>query len=105
VAPEFTDSLLSLVEITLSCMETKAIVCVKGAKQCLFLNFILALVKSKIWPVKVAIYKRETIERIAKLAYTLLKKAQLGDDPMAGGASTVDEVSLYHYIIPAPIVS
>ncbi|KAL1968192.1 hypothetical protein VTN77DRAFT_2027 [Rasamsonia byssochlamydoides] len=71
VLPVFTESLLSLVEKTLSCMENKLLI-VKGAKQFFFLHMILALVKAKLWPDQAALLKKSVIDRIGVIAYNLL---------------------------------
>ncbi|PYH40276.1 putative C6 transcription factor [Aspergillus saccharolyticus JOP 1030-1] len=78
--PEF---LISLVETTLTCLESRLLLVVKGAKEYFFMSTILALVKASLWPSQSHIYKQEVVERVILFAQTLFTRhancAHLGD--------------------------
>lgn len=81
--PGLPESLISLIEVALGCMENRLLLVVKGAKEYFFMSTILALVKTKIWPVQAAVYKQEVVERVILFAQTLFSRhancAHLGE--------------------------
>ncbi|RAL12343.1 putative C6 transcription factor [Aspergillus homomorphus CBS 101889] len=81
--PGLPESLISLVETTLTCLESRLLLVVKGAKEYFFMSTILALVKATLWPSQSHIYKQEVVERVILFAQTLFTRhancAHLGD--------------------------
>ncbi|KAL2835034.1 hypothetical protein BDW59DRAFT_155858 [Aspergillus cavernicola] len=69
--PGLPESLISLVEVALTCLESRLLLVVKGAKEYFFMSTILALVKSKLWPAQASAYKQEVVERVIRFAQTL----------------------------------
>ncbi|KAJ5153127.1 uncharacterized protein N7482_009605 [Penicillium canariense] len=72
--PGLPDSLLSLVETALICLEGRSLLVVKGAKDYFFLSTIVALVKAKLWPTQSIMYKQQVVERILAFAQTLFSR-------------------------------
>ncbi|RDW86771.1 putative C6 transcription factor [Aspergillus mulundensis] len=81
--PGLPESLISLVEVALACMESRLLLVIKGAKEYFFMSTILALVKAKMWAVQATIYKQEVVERVILFAQTLFTRhancAHLGE--------------------------
>ncbi|KKK13132.1 hypothetical protein P175DRAFT_0512207 [Aspergillus ochraceoroseus IBT 24754] len=81
--PGLPESLISLVEVALTCFEARQLLVIKGAKEYFFMSTILALVKSKLWPNQAAVYKQEVVERVISFAQTLFTRhsscAHLGE--------------------------
>ncbi|KAL4796899.1 hypothetical protein BDV19DRAFT_67059 [Aspergillus venezuelensis] len=81
--PGLPESLITLVEVALACMENRLLLVIKGAKEYFFMSTILALVKAKLWPVQATVYKQEVVERVILFAQTLFIRhancAHLGD--------------------------
>ncbi|KAL4879642.1 putative C6 transcription factor [Aspergillus karnatakaensis] len=81
--PGLSETLISLVEITLASLESRLLLVIKGAKEYFFMSTILALVKSKLWPTQAAVYKQEVVERVILFAQTLFTRhancAHLGE--------------------------
>ncbi|KAL4936385.1 hypothetical protein BDV06DRAFT_93831 [Aspergillus oleicola] len=81
--PGLPESLISLVEVALACMENRLLLVIKGAKEYFFMSTILALVKAKLWPVQANVYKQEVVERVILFAQTLFTRhancAHLGE--------------------------
>ncbi|THC90873.1 hypothetical protein EYZ11_009671 [Aspergillus tanneri] len=77
------ESLISLVETILICLETRLLLVVKGAKEYFFMSTILALAKVTLWPEQANVYKQEVVERVIFFAQTLFSRhancAHLGD--------------------------
>ncbi|KAI9370147.1 hypothetical protein BJX61DRAFT_108083 [Aspergillus egyptiacus] len=69
--PGLPESLISLVEVVLACLQVRLLLVVKGAKEYFFMSTILALVKTKLWPAQATVYKQEVIERVITFAQTL----------------------------------
>ncbi|KAL4921829.1 hypothetical protein BDW62DRAFT_173474 [Aspergillus aurantiobrunneus] len=84
--PGVPESLVSLVEATLACMENRLLLAIKGAKEYFFMSTILALVKAKLWPMQATVYKQEVVERVILFAQTLFTRhancAHLGERGM-----------------------
>lgn len=72
--PGIPESLLSLVETILISLEGRFLLVVKGAKDYFFLSTIVALVKAKIWPTQVTMYKQQVVERVLSFAQTLFTR-------------------------------
>ena len=53
-------------------METKLLTVVKGIKHCFLLRMILICVKVKLWPDQAQTIKRETVEHLGGIAYSIL---------------------------------
>ncbi|KAL4926887.1 putative C6 transcription factor [Aspergillus undulatus] len=81
--PGLPESLVSLVEVALACMEIRLLLVIKGAKEYFFMSTIVALVKAKLWPMQATVYKQEVVERVILFAQTLFTRhancAHLGD--------------------------
>ncbi|KAL3431299.1 hypothetical protein BDV09DRAFT_152199 [Aspergillus tetrazonus] len=81
--PGLPETLISLVEVALACMESWLLLVIKGAKEYFFMSTILALVKTKLWPVQATVYKQEVVERVILFAQTLFTRhancAHLGE--------------------------
>ncbi|QGA19506.1 hypothetical protein EYB26_007195 [Talaromyces marneffei] len=73
VLPAFTESLLDLVEKTISCMEARLLLVIKGAKQFFFLYMIFALVKAELYPDQAEEIKRLILDRILSVTYRTLR--------------------------------
>ncbi|EED15333.1 C6 transcription factor, putative [Talaromyces stipitatus ATCC 10500] len=73
VLPAFTESLLDLVEKTISCMEARLLLVIKGAKQFFFLYMIFALVKAELYPDQAEEIKRLIVDRILTVTYRILR--------------------------------
>ncbi|KAB8073670.1 putative C6 transcription factor [Aspergillus leporis] len=86
--PGLPESLITLVEMTLTCLETQLLLVVKGAKEYFFMSTILALVKARLWPGQASIYKQEVVNRVILFAQTLCSRHancdHLGDLGMGG---------------------
>ncbi|KAL2865875.1 putative C6 transcription factor [Aspergillus lucknowensis] len=72
--PGLPESLISLVEVALTCLETRLRQVIKGAKEYFFMSTILALVKTKLWPTQATAYKQEVVERVILFAQTLFSQ-------------------------------
>ncbi|KAL2831259.1 hypothetical protein BJY01DRAFT_254374 [Aspergillus pseudoustus] len=72
--PGLPDSLVSLVEVALTCLETRLLQVIKGAKDYFFMSTLLALVKAKLWPTQATAYKQEVVERVILFAQTLFSQ-------------------------------
>ncbi|KAJ5624111.1 hypothetical protein N7510_000420 [Penicillium lagena] len=72
--PGLPESLISLVETTLVCLEGRFLLVVKGAKDYFFLSTIVALVKARLWPTQAVMYKQQVVERILSFAQTLFSR-------------------------------
>ncbi|KAE8371229.1 hypothetical protein BDV26DRAFT_276517 [Aspergillus bertholletiae] len=72
--PGLPESLITLVEMTLTCLETQLLLVVKGAKEYFFMSTILALVKARLWPVQATAYKQEVVDRVIFFAQTLFTR-------------------------------
>ncbi|PYH98263.1 hypothetical protein BO71DRAFT_371435 [Aspergillus ellipticus CBS 707.79] len=81
--PGLPESLIALVEVVLTCLESRLLLVVKGAKEYFFMSTIVALVKVGLWPSQAHIYKQEVVERVILFAQTLFTRhancAHLGD--------------------------
>ncbi|KAL3463014.1 hypothetical protein BJX64DRAFT_132050 [Aspergillus heterothallicus] len=81
--PGLPESLISLVEVALTCLEARLLQVIKGAKEYFFMSTILALVKTKLWPTQATAYKQEVVERVILFAQTLFSQhancTHLGD--------------------------
>ncbi|PYI19657.1 C6 transcription factor [Aspergillus violaceofuscus CBS 115571] len=81
--PGLPESLISLVETALTCLESRLLLVVKGAKEYFFMSTILALVKATLWPSQSHVFKQEVVERVILFAQTLFTRhancAHLGD--------------------------
>ncbi|GLB08974.1 hypothetical protein AtubIFM57258_004883 [Aspergillus tubingensis] len=81
--PGLPESLISLVEVVLTCLESRLLLVVKGAKEYFFMSTIVALVKVGLWPSQAQIYKQEVVERVILFAQTLFTRhancAHLGE--------------------------
>ncbi|PLB52775.1 putative C6 transcription factor [Aspergillus steynii IBT 23096] len=81
--PGMPESLISLVETILICLEARLLLVVKGAKEYFFMSTIVALVKATLWPGQANMYKQEVVERVIFFAQTLFTRhancAHLGD--------------------------
>ncbi|RAO66923.1 uncharacterized protein BHQ10_002935 [Talaromyces amestolkiae] len=73
VLPAFTESLLDLVEKTISCMEARLLLIIKGAKQFFFLYMIFALVKAELYPDQSEEIKKLILDRILSVTYRILR--------------------------------
>jgi hypothetical protein len=73
VVPAFTESLLDLVEKTISCMEARLLLVIKGAKQFFFLYMIFALVKAELYPDQAEEIKSLILDRILSVTYRILR--------------------------------
>jgi hypothetical protein len=86
--PGLPESLITLVEMTLTCLETQLLLVVKGAKEYFFMSTILALVKARLWPGQASIYKQEVVNRVILFAQALCSRHancdHLGDLGMGG---------------------
>ncbi|KAL3453445.1 putative C6 transcription factor [Aspergillus insuetus] len=72
--PGLPESLVSLVEVALTCLEARLLQVIKGAKEYFFMSTILALVKVKLWPTQATAYKQEVVERVILFAQTLFSQ-------------------------------
>lgn len=94
--PGFPESLLSLVETILACLETKLFSVVKGAKEYFFMSALIALVKTKLSPSQSTIHKQEVVDRILAFAQSLFMKHahcdHLGDLGMGIFAAQVSAI-------------
>ncbi|KAE8351250.1 hypothetical protein BDV28DRAFT_23365 [Aspergillus coremiiformis] len=72
--PGLPESLIALVEMTLTCLETQRLFVVKGAKEYFFMSTILALVKARLWPGQANVYKQEVVDRVIFFAQTLFTR-------------------------------
>ncbi|PYI07567.1 hypothetical protein BO78DRAFT_312754 [Aspergillus sclerotiicarbonarius CBS 121057] len=81
--PGLPESLISLVEVALACLESRLLLVVKGAKEYFFMSTIVALVKVGLWPTQAQNYKQEVVERVILFAQTLFTRhancTHLGD--------------------------
>lgn len=97
------ESLISLVETILICLETRLLLVVKGAKEYFFMSTIVALVKATLWPGQANMYKQEVVERVIFFAQTLFTRhancAHLGDWGM--GSFKTNQVSLVLFLASA----
>lgn len=77
------ESLISLAETILTCLETRWLLVVKGAKEYFFMSTLLALAKVTLWPGQANEYKQEVVNRVIFFAQTLFSRhatcAHLGD--------------------------
>ena len=100
----FPESLLSLVEAILACLEARLFLLVKGAKEYFFLSALIALVKTKLSPAQTSAHKQEVVDRILSFAQTLFMKHSscnhLGDLGMGAFATQVRGLLtlLIHYL-------
>lgn len=76
ILPAFTESLLDLVEKTISCMEARLLLVIKGAKQFFFLYMIFALVKAELHPDQADEIKRHILDRILTVTYRILQGSE-----------------------------
>ncbi|KAJ0426287.1 putative C6 transcription factor [Aspergillus carlsbadensis] len=72
--PGLPESLVSLVEVALTCLEARLLQVIKGAKEYFFMSTILALVKARLWPTQATAYKQEVVERVILFAQTLFSQ-------------------------------
>ncbi|KAE8312390.1 hypothetical protein BDV41DRAFT_304806 [Aspergillus transmontanensis] len=72
--PGLPESLITLAEMTLTCLETQLLLVVKGAKEYFFMSTILALVKARLWPAQATVYKQEVVDRVIFFAQTLFTR-------------------------------
>lgn len=72
--PGLPESLLSLVQTALNCLEGRFLLLVKGAKDYFFLSTIVALVKAKLWPTQAVMHKQQVVERVLSFAQTLFSR-------------------------------
>ncbi|KAE8158038.1 hypothetical protein BDV40DRAFT_276834 [Aspergillus tamarii] len=72
--PGLPESLITLVEMTLTCLERQLLLVVKGAKEYFFMSTILALVKARLWPAQATVYKQEVVNRVIFFAQTLFTR-------------------------------
>jgi hypothetical protein len=72
--PGLPESLISLMETILVCLEGRFLLVVKGAKDYFFLSTIVALVKARLWPTQAVMYKQQVVERILSFAQTLFSR-------------------------------
>lgn len=91
--PGFPESLVSLAETILACLESRFFLAVKGGKDYFFMSTVIALVKAKLWPAQAHAYKQEAVDRILFFAQTLFSKHahcnHLGDLGMGSFANQV----------------
>ncbi|OKL61845.1 hypothetical protein UA08_02858 [Talaromyces atroroseus] len=93
--PEITDSLLDLVERTITALESRLLLVIKSAKQFFFLYMIFALVKSELYPDQAEEVRSVILDRICTTTYRILR----GVD----GTSNADGVDL-SFLAQAPSV-
>ncbi|OGM45806.1 C6 transcription factor [Aspergillus bombycis] len=90
--PGLPESLITLAEMTLTCLETQLLLVVKGAKEYFFMSTILALVKARLWPAQATGYKQEVVDRVIFFAQTLFTRHancdHLGELGMGGFKTT-----------------
>lgn len=77
------ESLVSLAETVLTCLESRWLLVVKGAKEYFFMSTLLALAKVTLWPGQANLYKQEVVNRVIFFAQTLFTRhancAHLGE--------------------------
>ena len=70
-------------EVVLTCLESRLLLVVKGAKEYFFMSTIVALVKVGLWPSQAQLYKQEVVERVILFSQTLFTRhancTHLGD--------------------------
>ncbi|KNG84458.1 C6 transcription factor [Aspergillus nomiae NRRL 13137] len=90
--PGLPESLITLAEMTLTCLETQLLLVVKGAKEYFFMSTILDLVKARLWPAQATVYKQEVVDRVIFFAQTLFTRHancdHLGELGMGGFKTT-----------------
>ncbi|KAF9892968.1 hypothetical protein FE257_000560 [Aspergillus nanangensis] len=69
-----SESLVSLAEAILTCLETRFLLVVKGAKEYFFMSTLLALAKVTLWPEQASVYKQEVVNRVLCFAQTLFSR-------------------------------
>ncbi|KAB8228382.1 putative C6 transcription factor [Aspergillus alliaceus] len=72
--PGMPESLITSVEMTLTCLEAHLLLVVKGAKEYFFMSTILALAKARLWPGQANVYKQEVVDRVIFFAQTLFTR-------------------------------
>lgn len=72
--PGFPESLVSLAETILTCLESRSFLIVKGGKDYFFMSTVIALVKAKLWPTQAHVYKQKAVDRILFFAQNLFSK-------------------------------
>jgi hypothetical protein len=91
------ESLVSLAETVLTCLESRWLLVVKGAKEYFFMSTLLALAKVTLWPGQANLYKQEVVNRVIFFAQTLFTRhancAHLGEWGM--GNFKTNQVSLW----------
>ncbi|KAL5359767.1 hypothetical protein BJX96DRAFT_174658 [Aspergillus floccosus] len=77
------ESLVSLAETILTCLESRWLLVVKGAKEYFFMSTLLALAKVTLWPGQANLYKQEVVNRVICFAQALFTRhancAHLGE--------------------------
>ncbi|KAL4897771.1 hypothetical protein BDV59DRAFT_190611 [Aspergillus ambiguus] len=68
------ESLVALAETILTCLETRWLLVVKGAKEYFFMSTLLALAKVTLWPGQANMYKQEVVNRVIFFAQTLFTR-------------------------------
>lgn len=95
----FPESLMSLVEAVLVCLEARLYLMVKGAKEYFFMSALIGLVKTKLSPAQANAHKQEVVDRILSFAQTLFHTHaicnHLGDRGMGSFARQVRELSIH----------
>ncbi|KAE8153974.1 C6 transcription factor [Aspergillus avenaceus] len=102
------ESLMALVETILTCLETRLLLVVKGAKEYFFMSTILALVKANLWPGQASVYKQEVVDRVIWFAQTLFTRhascSHLGELGLGGFKSNQVPVLNASAGMPQPFV-
>jgi hypothetical protein len=81
--PGITDSLLDLIDRTMSCLENRQVMIVKGLKQFFFLSMVLTAVKAQLFPHQAEMQKQLAIERMTVLGQAMIMRDTEGNT--AGG--------------------
>jgi hypothetical protein len=74
MVPSLTNTLLELVERTISWTERRLLIVTKGAKQHFLASMIVALVRARLWPEQADAVKQKIIEHIGTLATSLMTR-------------------------------
>ena len=72
--PEFSETLLSLVDTVLLSLETRLLLVAKGAKEYFYLSAVLATVKTKLWPEQATVARQQVVDRLLELAQSLFNR-------------------------------
>lgn len=97
VLSPFTDSLFTLVERTIDCMEGKVMLVIKGAKPFFILNMTLAVVKSEFFPDQDDELKESVINRMGTLSYNLLRRYADETVPVTPDNAALGTVRMFSY--------